>query len=111
MCSTVIIPNYYANDNNDNVNLHVARVPRFPAISFLSQNVQSLNISTLCKKTSKKILIVTRECDEIILLSDIRLNSNKQVAATLDITKRFLYRGYNFIHNSRENSRGVGILI
>jgi exonuclease III len=51
---------------------------------------------------------VTREHDDIILLSDIRLNSNKQIAATLDITKRFLYRGYNFIHNSRENSRGVG---
>jgi exonuclease III len=54
---------------------------------------------------------VTRERDDIILLSDIRLSSNKQVAATLDITKRFLYRGYNFIHNSRDNSRGVGILI
>ncbi len=86
-------------------------IPRFPLISFLSQNVQSLNISTMCKKTSKKILGVTRERDDIILLSDIRLNSNKQIAATMDITKRFLFRGYSFIHNSQENSRGVGILL
>jgi hypothetical protein len=44
-------------------------------------------------------------------MSNIRLNSNKQVAAVLDITKRFAIRGYNFIHNSTINSRGVGILI
>ncbi len=46
-----------------------------------------------------------------MLLSDIRLNSSKQVAATMDIGKRFGFRGYNFIHNSTTNSRGVGILI
>jgi exonuclease III len=33
------------------------------------------------------------------------------VSATLDIGKRFGFRGYNFIHNSTINSRGVGILI
>jgi hypothetical protein len=58
---------------------------RFPSISILTQNVQSLNISSMCKKTSKKIFSVTRERDEIVLLSDIRLNSSKQVAATMDI--------------------------
>ncbi len=84
---------------------------RFPSISILSQNVQSLNISSMCKKTSKKIFSVTRERDEIVLLSDIRLNSSKQVAATMDIEKRFGFRGYKFIHNSTSNSRGVGILI
>jgi exonuclease III len=65
----------------------------------------------MCKKTSKKIFSVTRERDEIIFLSDIRLNSSKQVSVTLDIGKRFGFRGYNFIHNSTTNSRGVGILI
>jgi exonuclease III len=59
----------------------------------------------------KQIISVTRERYDIILLSDIRLNSDKQIAATMDISKRFLLRGYNFIHNSRENSRGVGILL
>jgi exonuclease III len=63
------------------------------------------------QKTSKKIFSVTRERDEIVLLSDIRLNSSKQVAATMDIGKRFGFRGYNFIHNSTSNSRGAGILI
>jgi exonuclease III len=82
-----------------------------PSLSILSQNVQSLNISSLCKKTSKKIFSVTREKDEIIFLSDIRLNRDKQVAATMDIGKRFGFRGYNFIHNSTINSRGVGVLI
>jgi exonuclease III len=84
---------------------------RLPSISLLSQNVQSLNISSLCKKTSKKIFSVTREKDEIIFLSDIRLNSDKQVVATMDIEKRFGFRGYKFIHNSTTSSRGVGILI
>jgi exonuclease III len=65
----------------------------------------------MCKKNSKKILGITRERDDIIFLSDIRLNSNKQIAATMDISKRFVLRGYNFIHNSQENSRGVGILL
>jgi hypothetical protein len=51
------------------------------------------------------IVGITRENDGIIFLSDIRLNSNKQVAATLDITKRLHFRGYNFFHNARENSR------
>ncbi len=44
-------------------------------------------------------------------MSDTRLNSNKQVAAVLDITKRFAFRGYNLIHNSVNNARGVAILI
>ncbi len=66
---------------NDNATVH-----RFPLISFFAQNVQSLNISTMCKKTSKKIISVTRERDDIIFLSDIRLNSDKHIAATMDIS-------------------------
>jgi hypothetical protein len=97
--------------NNINGNGLAELPPRFPPISFLSQNVQSLNVSTLCKKTSKKIISLTRERDDIIFICDIRLNSNKQVAATLDISKRFAFRGYKLIHNSFDNSRGVGILI
>ncbi len=83
----------------------------FPPINLMIQNVQSLNISTMCKKTSKKIFSITREKDDIILLSDIRLNSSKQVSAILDIKKRFAFRGYDFLFNSTRNSRGVGILI
>jgi exonuclease III len=104
-----IVPNIL-NENVNNVNLG-NYIFRFPSLSVFSQNVQSLNISSLCKKTSKKIFSVTREKDEIVLLSDIRLNSSKQVAATMDIGKHFGFRGYSFIHNSTTNSRGVGILI
>jgi hypothetical protein len=106
-----VLPNI-DNDIRPAANLgNIKKVFRFPSISFLAQNVQSLNISSLCKKTSKKMYSVSREKDDIIFLSDIRLNSTKQVSATLDIGKRFAFRGYNFIHNSTTNSRGVGILI
>jgi len=48
---------------------------------------------------------------DIIFLSDIRLNSNKQCVACKEITKRFYLLGYKFIHNSPLSNRGVGILI
>jgi exonuclease III len=63
------------------------------------------------QKTSKKIISLTREKDDVIFLCDIRLNSDKQVSATLDLIKRFGFRGYSFFHNSKTNSRGVGLLI
>jgi hypothetical protein len=65
----------------------------------------------MCKRTSKKILSVTREKDDVIFLSDMRLNSNKQISAVNDITKRFAFRGYDMFINSKISSRGVGILI
>jgi exonuclease III len=65
----------------------------------------------MCKRTSKKILSVTREEDDVIFLSDMRLNSVKQVSAGNDIKKRFAFRGYDMFINSTTNSRGVGIFI
>jgi exonuclease III len=65
----------------------------------------------MCKKTSKKIFSVTREKDDIIFLCDTRLNSEKQISAINDIKKRFAFRGYDLFFNSKNNSRGVGILI
>jgi len=44
-------------------------------------------------------------------LSDLRLNSAKQIAAVNDLEKTFLFNSYKFIHNSSTSSRGVGILI
>jgi exonuclease III len=73
--------------------------------------MQSLNISTLCKRTSQKVLSVTSSGSDIVFLSDLRLNSTKQISAIEDVKKRFMFRGYDFIHNSKKNSRGVGILI
>jgi len=83
----------------------------FPELSFSCQNVLSLNVSTRNSKTDLKILAVTKKNCDIILLSDTRLNSDKQVAALHDLTKKFLLKGYNFIHNSKSASRGVAILI
>jgi hypothetical protein len=65
----------------------------------------------MCKRTFKKILSVTCEKDDVIFLSDIRLNSNKQISAVNDIRKRFAFRGYDMFINSKISSRGVGILI
>jgi hypothetical protein len=59
----------------------------FPELSFSCQNVLSLNVSTRNSKTDLKILAVTKKNCDIILLSDTRLNSDKQVAALHDLTK------------------------
>jgi exonuclease III len=70
-----------------------------------------LNISTKNNKTDLKILAITKNSHDIVLLCDIRLNSIKQSAAVHDIEKKFKLKGYDFIHNSKSSSRGVGILI
>ncbi len=58
-----------------------------------------------------KILALTRNDSDIVLVSDIRLNSLIQSAAVHDIEKKFRLKGYDFIYNSKSSSRGVGILI
>ncbi len=95
---------------------------KFPSISIASQNCLSLNISTRNNKTDLKILALTKSNHDIVLLCDIRLNSLKQSgyqkpaklvksAAIHDLEKKFKLKGYDFIHNSKSSSRGVGILI
>jgi hypothetical protein len=85
----------YVSVPTTNVDVMTNHLRICPAINISTQNVQSLNISTLCKKTSQKICSITRELDDIILLSDIRLNSEKQATAIEDIRKRFKFRGYD----------------
>jgi exonuclease III len=87
------------------------RKKKFPLINISSQNCLSLNISTKNSKTDLKILALTKNDHEIVLLCDIRLNSLKQSAAIHDLEKKFKLKGYDFIHNSRGSSRGEGILI
>ncbi len=84
---------------------------KFPNLSFMCQNVLSLNVSTKSSKTDLKILAITKGNQDIIILCDTRLNSSKQKAAIHDLTKKFRLRGYDFIHNSKSSSRGVAILI
>ena len=80
-------------------------------MNFASQNVLSLNISSKNCKTDQKILAITKNNNDVILLSDTRLNSTKQNASTHDLTKKFLLKGYVLFHNSKSASRGVCILI
>ena len=48
---------------------------------------------------------------DFIFLSDLRLNSRKQISAVHDLEKKFFLNGYTFYHNSVVPNRGVGILI
>ena len=80
-------------------------------LTFTSLNVRSLNISSISDKTSHKIQCIIKKGTDIILLSDLRLNSEKQRSATEDITKKFLLKGYDFVHNALTSNRGAGILI
>jgi exonuclease III len=80
-------------------------------LKIYSQNCQSLNVSTRNKKTSQKLIALCKLDADIILFSDIRLNSLVQTSALNDITKKLDFNGYNFYHNSPFSSRGVAIAI
>ncbi len=71
----------------DNRDILTANTVRFPELSFSCQNVLSLNVSTRNSKTDLKILAVTKKNIDVILLSDTRLNLDKQTAALHDLTK------------------------
>ena len=75
------------------------------------QNVNSLNVSTSCPKQLKKIEALTSNNDNIIFLSDLRLNNSDSVA---DLKRIFLSGNrnrYSFFFNSSRNKRGTGLLI
>ncbi len=77
---------------------------RFPKINFACQNVCSLNVSKPSKKTHAKLAAVTRCGTEIILLSDTRLDSDKQIAGVNNIVKKLQFLGYSLHHNSHKNN-------
>ena len=97
----IILPNV---NNIPHHNLNIS-------FSISIQNVRSMNISTRNDITTEKILAVSAKKTDFIFLSDLRLNSNKQISAVNDLTKKFFLKGYKFYHNSILPSRGVGILI
>jgi exonuclease III len=80
-------------------------------LSFSTQNVRSMNISTKNDITLQKILAICNLKTDFIFLSDLRLNSVKQIASLNDLKKRFFFNGYKLLHNSSLPSRGVGILV
>jgi exonuclease III len=86
--------------------------PNLPLITIASQNCNSLNISTECRKQLTKMLAITALLTDFIFLSDIRLNSSEIHIER--IKKHFLYEGkrsYKLYTNSNLNRRGVGILM
>jgi exonuclease III len=56
-------------------------------------------------------LALLKDKEEIIFLSDIKLNSDKQTHAIHDLEKQFFSNGYKLYYNSKSSSIGVGILI
>jgi exonuclease III len=81
------------------INLHI-----------LAQNCQSFNVSTKCKKTSQKISTLLKTGADILMLSDLKLNSSIQNHVIDNIMKQVNYSNYEFIYNSPYAVRGVGIM-
>jgi len=103
-----VIPVFAFDDDGVNI---IRQDTKFPDLTFAIQNVLSLNVSTKNSKTDLKVLAVTKNNFDVVILSDTRLNTDKQSASIHDLTKKFLFRGYNLIHNSKSASRGVAILL
>jgi exonuclease III len=87
----------------------------FPKITISSINCNSLNISSMGSFNQKlKIYGIASLRTDIILMSDIRLCNAQGVSSSNEISQAFRinpYGSYTFLHNSRSNKRGVGILI
>jgi hypothetical protein len=62
-------------------------------LSIAIQNMNSLNISKPGTVQQKKILVSTRDNYDVIFLSDIRLNENRQQHGIDDRKKRFFWAG------------------
>jgi exonuclease III len=84
---------------------------KYPNLSFCSQNLRSLNVSTKNNITKEKIYAITQEKTDVILICDLKLNSDVQKAEVHDVEKYFMLNGYKLYHNSTKSTRGVGILI
>ena len=80
-------------------------------LNFSSQNMRSLNTSTKNEVTYKKLMAVISNKDDIIFMSDLRLNSKKNKTVVHDVEKICFGLGYNSHLHSTLPSRGVGILI
>ncbi len=93
----------------------IPELPDFPQFNIACINCNSLNMATVSKniRMRKFYGIVSLKTD-IIFLSDIRLCNKSGVSDFAFANKIFAtnpYGSYTFMHNSRTNSRGVGILI
>jgi len=104
------IPVPYINNDAD-VAVNIKKNLKLMGATFSIQNVRTLNISTKNDITVQKLVAICNLKSDFILLSDLRLNSKKQISALHDLEKKFFLQGYKFYHNSQNSLRGVGILI
>jgi exonuclease III len=79
-------------------------------LTFAAQNCNSFNVSANCLKQLKKIAAIISLSASIIFLSDIRLNTEKNLEAN-SMFKNLSNDSYTFYTNSTKSKRGVGILI
>ena len=85
-------------------------INNFPEITFKSQNVRSFDISNANKTTELKMFSLVKEKDDIIFVSDTRLNTEIQKSALNSLEKKLLLSGYDCFFNSETSNRGTGIL-
>ena len=87
----------------------------FPQLTFSSINCNSLNMSTMSSFHQKqKIFAISKLNTDFIFLSNIRLGNNTRETCIPELERLLLlnpHSGYKLFHNSKKNSRGVGILI
>jgi hypothetical protein len=86
-----------------------------PEIEISSLNCNSLNISSISSLHQQlKLYSIAKLKTDVILLSDVRLNSNNDKNAIDKIKQQLIhnpYSSYDIYHNSPSNSRGVAILL
>ena len=82
-------------------------ISSFPEITFKSQNVRSFNVSNTNKTTELKMLSIIKENDDIIFVSDTRLNAEIQKSALNGLEKKLLFGGYDCFFNSETSNRGT----
>ena len=104
----------YANDNRTNPNFNIYSLKN---IRFLSQNLNSFNLSTRNHSFNKldkykaKLCHILKSSNDIIMLQDCRVGSNKNLNDILNDIVCTKYGNYTPFFNSTLNKRGVGILL
>jgi exonuclease III len=84
-------------------------------VTIASKNCNSLNMSHSMKQNQLlKVEALASLRADIIFLSDIRLGNKNSTGSTGDISRLFLINStgtYDFLSNSTQNKRGVGMLL
>jgi len=87
----------------------------FPPLSVSALNCNTLNLSSIGSFNHRlKLYGILKLRTDIIILSDVRIKSKTNVSAASSICNTFRtnpYGSYDFLYNSTDSVRGVGILL